>query len=84
MKEIHRCPKCEQQGRPGTNVVYVEAPDDATYGGYAQEALAHKGRWAGGARRGFLEAYVCNDYGYTEFYIKDAPLPPSHTQEVDR
>jgi len=84
MKETHRCPKCEQQGRPGTNVVYVGTVDDSTYGGYAQEALVHEGWFAGGDRRGFLEAYVCNDCGYVEFYIKDAPLPPSHTQEKSK
>jgi hypothetical protein len=84
MKDTQRCPKCERQGRSATNVVYVAAPDDATYGGYAPEALAHKGWLGGGDRRGLLEAYVCNDCGYVEFYIKDAPMPPSHSQEVGR
>ena len=85
MKETHRCPKCERQGRPGTTVVYVKSPDDSTYGGYVPQALAHKGWWAGGKkRRGFLEAYLCNDCGYVEFYIKDAPLPPSYVEEVPK
>ena len=84
MKETKRCPKCERQGRPGTNVVHLAKIDDSTYGGYTPEALTHnKGFWSAGSGHGLLEAYVCNDCGYVEHYITDYPLPPAMTNKPD-
>ncbi len=80
MKETQRCPKCERQGRPGTNLVHIRNIDDATYGGYAPQALTHKGVLFGGQRHGLVEAFVCNDCGYVEYYIADYPLPPTETK----
>jgi hypothetical protein len=57
--------------------VHVPEVDDATYGGYAKQVLTHTGLF-GSIRKGRLEAYICNDRGYVEFYITDYPLPQTH------
>lgn len=77
MKETKKCPKCEKQGRRGTNVIHVERVDDTTFGGFVGFALGHKGLFFS-ERKGRLEAYVCNDCGYVEFYVTDYPLSLSN------
>jgi predicted nucleic-acid-binding Zn-ribbon protein len=82
MKTTKKCPKCNQHGGANGNVVHVPKADDAVEGDYAPAALTHTGRFLGGDRRGHLEAYVCNDCGYVEFYVKDIPIPETHVHKV--
>lgn len=81
MKFTKSCPKCLLHGGASGSVVHVPDVDDAAEG-YAKAALAHTGWFLGGDRRGFLEAYVCNQCGFVEFYVKDAPLPETHARQV--
>ena len=81
MKDTKKCPKCERQGRPSDSVVSIRSVDDAAKG-YTQSALTHTGWSLGRDRRGYLEAYMCNECGYVEFYVKNLPLPESHAQKV--
>lgn len=81
MKETHRCPKCERQGRPGTNVAHLPTVDDSARIAYVPQALTHKVSFFGAESHGLVEAYVCNDCGYLEYYITDYPLPPAESKQ---
>jgi predicted nucleic-acid-binding Zn-ribbon protein len=80
VKVTKKCPKCERDRNGPGKVIHVAQVDDVSQG-YVASALTHKGWFLGGERRGFLEAYVCNECGYVEFYVKDFPIPSDFHQE---
>ncbi len=81
MKATKTCPKCQQRGHAGGDIVRIETVDDKNEG-YSEAALTHTGWFLGGERAGYLEAFVCNACGYVEFYVKDIPIPSTHAKKA--
>jgi predicted nucleic-acid-binding Zn-ribbon protein len=66
MRNTHRCPKCDHG-----EVLYVPEVRDSNY-----DRMALAGRYSlyskwSASEQGGLEAYMCRECGYTEFYVRE-------------
>jgi hypothetical protein len=74
MKTTKVCPKCAQYGRTSDRgLTHIPDVDENNPLGYVKAALTHTG-WVRGVRKhSFFEAYICNECGHIEFYVKGLP-----------
>ncbi len=66
MRTSHRCPKCDHG-----EVLYVPEVHDSNY-----DRMALAGRYTVYSKwtskeQGGMEAYMCRECGYTEFYVRE-------------
>jgi predicted nucleic-acid-binding Zn-ribbon protein len=66
MRRSHRCPKCDHP-----EVLHAPEVRDSNY-----DSLALAGRYSAYSKwtreeQGGLEAYMCMECGYTEFYVRE-------------
>ncbi|MBN1617802.1 hypothetical protein JW887_00470 [Candidatus Dojkabacteria bacterium] len=67
MKKTKKCTKCES-----TEIFYLESVVDRAHGNNASKLLVGlKNDFWRGKIGGEIEAYICANCGYVEFYLKD-------------
>jgi predicted nucleic-acid-binding Zn-ribbon protein len=85
MKYTGQCPKCEKRGLEGKNLAFFATVNDSCHHhvGVGPMALSHTG-FLGMKPSGLLQAYVCEDCGYVEFYCSDVPMNQQRAHDMTK